>query len=206
MTRSSVPSTLLGMTSESRGQRTRSRLLTASAQVFAHRGYHRTRVEDIVNAAETSHGTFYLYFGSKQEVFEILVVQIVADLSAVADTFPTLSENQAVHEWLQKFDSVYKANLTFLRTWVEAEIASEEIGRLGAGLVNRFTRALTERLCVTPSGLAPTPTAVILISMIERMEYYVHTQAIAATPAEATITLAKVIAALVKTPALSVSS
>jgi len=206
MTRLSVAPTLLGMTSEPRGPRTRKRLLEASAQVFADRGYHSTRVEDIVTAAKTSHGTFYLYFTSKQEVFEVLIVQIVAELAKVADACPTLTVNQAVQEWLNKFDAVYKTNHAFLRTWIEAEIASDEIGRLGGGLVTRFTRALNERLHAAPSGLAPAPAAVILISMIERMEYYIHTQAIRATPAEAITTLAGVIAALVSPPALQSGS
>jgi AcrR family transcriptional regulator len=36
------------------------RLLDAGVEVFAARGYHAARVDDIVKVAETSHGTFYL--------------------------------------------------------------------------------------------------------------------------------------------------
>ncbi|MGZ4756785.1 MAG: TetR/AcrR family transcriptional regulator, partial [Acidimicrobiia bacterium] len=47
-----------------RGKLTMRKLLAAGSQVFAAKGYHATRVDDIVKVAETSHGTFYLYSSS----------------------------------------------------------------------------------------------------------------------------------------------
>ena len=47
-----------------RGHRTRARLLAAGAEVIARKGLHAARVDDIVKAARSSHGTFYLYFSS----------------------------------------------------------------------------------------------------------------------------------------------
>ncbi len=44
------------------------RLLDAGMRVFAERGYHAARVDDIVRAARTSHGTFYLYFANKEDL------------------------------------------------------------------------------------------------------------------------------------------
>ena len=49
------------------------RLLDAAIVVFDERGYHAARVDDIVRVAETSHGTFYLYFSSKENLFQALV-------------------------------------------------------------------------------------------------------------------------------------
>ncbi len=48
------------------GRKTMSRLLDAGMRVFAERGVHAARVDDIVRAARTSHGTFYLYFPNKE--------------------------------------------------------------------------------------------------------------------------------------------
>jgi AcrR family transcriptional regulator len=56
-----------------RGTRTRQRLLEAAEAVFADHGYHDASVVKITEAAGVGQGTFYLYFASKQEVFDELV-------------------------------------------------------------------------------------------------------------------------------------
>ena len=58
---------------------TRERILDAAAKVFASKGYHETRVDDIVDASETSKGSVYFYFPGKQQIFLALVDQF-ADL------------------------------------------------------------------------------------------------------------------------------
>ena len=50
------------------GRKTMRRLLDAGMRVFAERGFHAARVDDIVRAARTSHGTFYLYFANKEDL------------------------------------------------------------------------------------------------------------------------------------------
>ncbi len=72
----------------SRGHRTRDRLLAAGATVFADRGLHAARVDDIVKVAETSHGTFYLYFSNKEELFQALAAQVADELEDLATRFP----------------------------------------------------------------------------------------------------------------------
>jgi Bacterial regulatory proteins, tetR family len=61
-----------------RGRRTMRKLLDAGVEIFAQRGFHAARVDDIVKLAKTSHGTFYLYFSNKEELFRALA-QEVAD-------------------------------------------------------------------------------------------------------------------------------
>lgn len=45
----------------------------AARNAFALRGYHSTKVDDIVAEANVSKGTFYLYFPDKRSIFEELV-------------------------------------------------------------------------------------------------------------------------------------
>src|SRR5436309_2589782 len=68
-----------------RGRRTRTRLLDAGSQVFADRGYHATRVDDIVKLARTSHGTFYLYFRNKEDLFRGLIGEVADEMQRLAD-------------------------------------------------------------------------------------------------------------------------
>jgi AcrR family transcriptional regulator len=59
-----------------RGQQTRRRLLEAAEQVFADLGYHEASIVKITEHARVALGTFYLYFDSKQSIFEALVLDL----------------------------------------------------------------------------------------------------------------------------------
>ncbi|SJN32980.1 transcriptional regulator, TetR family [Microbacterium esteraromaticum] len=59
-----------------RGQETRRRLLEAAEQVFADLGYHEASIVKITEHAGVALGTFYLYFDSKQSIFEALVIDL----------------------------------------------------------------------------------------------------------------------------------
>jgi AcrR family transcriptional regulator len=48
-------------------------LLRAARTVFAEKGYHEAKVDDIVALAKVAKGTFYLYFPDKRSVFAELV-------------------------------------------------------------------------------------------------------------------------------------
>ena len=60
-----------------RGESTRRRLLAAAESVFAELGYHEASIVRITEQAGVAQGTFYLYFASKQQIFE----EVVADLN-----------------------------------------------------------------------------------------------------------------------------
>ncbi len=66
------------------GRKTMRKLLDAGMRVFAERGFHAARVDDIVRAARTSHGTFYLYFANKEELLRALAIQCAEEMGALA--------------------------------------------------------------------------------------------------------------------------
>jgi AcrR family transcriptional regulator len=59
-----------------RGTETRGRLLNAAEKCFSELGYHDASIVKITEAAGVAQGTFYLYFASKQDIFEALVVDL----------------------------------------------------------------------------------------------------------------------------------
>ena len=59
-----------------RGERTRQKLIEAAERVFAELGYHDASIVKITEAAGVGQGTFYLYFASKKEVFDELVLDL----------------------------------------------------------------------------------------------------------------------------------
>jgi AcrR family transcriptional regulator len=57
-------------------------LLRAARDVFATKGFHAAKVDDIVAAAKVAKGTFYLYFRDKRSVFSELVDMFFERLGA----------------------------------------------------------------------------------------------------------------------------
>ena len=52
---------------------TRTRILDAAANVFADKGYHEARMDEIVSASQTSKGGVYHHFPSKNYIFFALI-------------------------------------------------------------------------------------------------------------------------------------
>jgi AcrR family transcriptional regulator len=160
-----------------RGQRTRRQLLDAGVAVFAAKGYFAARVDDIVKLAETSHGTFYLYFANKEELFRALAAEVADEMQALAESLGPLEASpageQALHDWIDRFTDLYARYGPVIRAWTEAEIGSHEFGKLGNDVLTHFTRLLTMRIAqVAPPDLDPTIAALALVAMFERLNYY----------------------------------
>src|SRR5271156_4265462 len=56
----------------------RQQILNHARDVFAKRGYHAAKIDEIVAAAGVARGTFYLYFEDKRAIFEEIVDRTIA--------------------------------------------------------------------------------------------------------------------------------
>jgi AcrR family transcriptional regulator len=63
----------------------RSEILAAAAKVFATKGFVATRMEDIAKAARLAKGTLYLYFQSKDAIYEATVRQAMTTVAALTE-------------------------------------------------------------------------------------------------------------------------
>jgi AcrR family transcriptional regulator len=59
-----------------RGDRSRRRILAAAERLFAELGFHAASIVKITEAAGVAQGTFYLYFESKQAVFQEVLLDL----------------------------------------------------------------------------------------------------------------------------------
>ena len=78
-------------------------------------------------------------------------------------------------EWIGRFADLYEHYGPVIRAWTEAEIGSDEFGRLGTDVLARVhPRA---RPSASPRPRRPTSTrsiaALALVAMFERLNYYV---------------------------------
>jgi TetR/AcrR family fatty acid metabolism transcriptional regulator len=74
------------LTERSTGAEEKRRLiLDAAVRVFAHKGFHTSRVGDIAEEAGVAHGLLYHYFSSKDEVLETIFRETWSDLLSEID-------------------------------------------------------------------------------------------------------------------------
>ena len=91
-----------------KGVRTRARLLDAAKQVFEEAGFLEARVSDIGERANLSHGSFYHYFDSKEQIFREVAERQEALLTAPADDDPA-----DAGDW----DRILRANRLYLERY-----------------------------------------------------------------------------------------
>jgi AcrR family transcriptional regulator len=65
-----------------KGAQTRARLLAAAKEIFEEYGFLDARISDIAERAGLSHGSFYHYFESKEEIFREVAEAVEEQLSA----------------------------------------------------------------------------------------------------------------------------
>lgn len=80
-------------------QDTRQRILDAAVEVFANKGYHDARVDEIVELSGTSKGAVYFYFPSKQHIFLALV-----------DEFARLLQEGLAQALMQETEGIRRVN------------------------------------------------------------------------------------------------
>lgn len=154
------------------------RLLDAAVKVFAASGYHAARVDDIVRRAGTSHGTFYLYFANKEDLFRALTADVADQMNELVHTLddfePGPAGRVALRAWLERFAELYEHYGPVIRAWTEAESDDSEFGQLGSHMLGNLSVAFAERIQASAApGLAPEVASMALLAMIERFNYYV---------------------------------
>ena len=107
-----------------RGQRTVRKLLDAGIEVFGTKGYFPARVDDIVKVAKTSHGTFYLYFANKEDLFRALVLDVTEEIGALVESLGPLAPDDESYEmlraWLGRFAEIHRRYGPVIKAWTEA--------------------------------------------------------------------------------------
>ncbi len=96
-------------------------LLDAALDLFVAKGYAATRAEEVAAKAGVSKGTLFLYFKSKEELFEAVVreniTSVIAQGAAELETFEgTTSEllRYVMFEWWNRFGSTKASGITKL--------------------------------------------------------------------------------------------
>ena len=179
-----MPATVTGgaparqRTLRAQGRKTVTRLLEAALEVFDKRGYHAARVDDICEAAGTSHGTFYLYFASKEDLFGVLVDQVTEATMELSAALPPISAGAAglavLRRFLADFYAIYLHYHPVIRAWMETDVRDLDLARIGSGVLGGFAESLVGRVReIEPLPVDdPEMAALAMVAMVERLSYY----------------------------------
>lgn len=155
----------------SRGERTRGRLLDAGAEVLPARGYHDARVDDIVEAAGVSHGTFYRYFDSKDAFFMVLAERASARMIELVGRLDLMASPDELRAWLGLWFDAYEADGGIISTWQEMR-TSPELRAFSQQVAAAVFTHLEHQLDRRDFGNSQVDAS-ILLAVIERAPYNV---------------------------------
>ena len=151
--------------SPDKAKETRKKIMDAAVNIFADKGYHDARVDEIVDASQTSKGAVYFHFPSKQKIFFAIIEQFVEVLernlsAAIArEEHGVQRVDVALRTCLETFQKYGNLTKIFL---VQATGLGESFEIKQAEIHTRFARMIQKHLdqAVKEGDIAPIDTEV----------------------------------------------
>jgi TetR/AcrR family transcriptional repressor of lmrAB and yxaGH operons len=164
------------MTEPSKGERTRQKLVDATAALLQRQGFHATGLSDIVEESGAPRGSVYFHFpGGKDELARVAIEQAGAQwrerIDAVLAAAPDLRSAVAavctmLADELER--SRYQLGCPVAAVALEAPATSTEVRRAVTAHFASFERAIVERLApLGITGDAARQIALFTLSAVE---------------------------------------
>ncbi len=129
-----------------------SRILTASAQVFAHKGFHRASIRDISAKTGISLSGLYYYFASKEEL--LFLIQSHAFETLLEQVGEAVAEHPSDAE--AALTALVRAHLGyFVANVPEMKVLSHEADALTGEFAKQVLRLKRQYVAVVRDHLAP---------------------------------------------------
>jgi AcrR family transcriptional regulator len=164
-----------------KGERTRARIIEAAKLVFEEQGFLDARITDISERAELSHGSFYHYFDSKEDVFlEVAAAQeqrfsrnsiLGSDL---AETTLALSVTDGLRIALRSFLEEYRAEARIISVIEQVSRYHEPVREIRQQRFSDYLAQAQEAIAelqrhgLADTELDPAVVATTLIAMVTR--------------------------------------
>jgi AcrR family transcriptional regulator len=163
----------------SQGRRTMRKLLDAAMVAFDKRGYHATRVNDVVEIAKTSHGTFYLYFSNKEDLLRALVAEAAGEAQTLYDALSTLPAQAGaprwddVYEWVRAYSALWTRYAPLFRAWTDLATIDPDLVDAIRSTFTAMSGALATQIGPDSSGhiIDPDAAGLAALAMLDRFHY-----------------------------------
>ncbi|HLM29696.1 MAG TPA: helix-turn-helix domain-containing protein [Acidimicrobiales bacterium] len=153
------------------GRRTLQALVEAGRDVFVARGYHRTRIDDVVAAARVAHGAFYRYFQSKDQFAHILAVRAMRTVSTALADIPAAAAQggpagrAGLRRWLRRYNAMQAAEAAMIRVWIDAAREDATLRADSAAVLDWARRRMVDFLRPRDFGDVDTD-AVMMVALL----------------------------------------
>ena len=132
-----------------KGEMTKKKLLDTAEEIFGTKGYFQASIVDITQQADVAQGTFYKYFTSKYEIFEVLVKQLSSDFRKEIRLKVDLAKSEreaqilgfkAFFEWVKNHRHLY--SIVQQAILVNEDLYRWYYERLAEGYIKGLQRAM----------------------------------------------------------------
>ena len=134
----------------SKGIRTRERLVEAAKEIFEEHGFLDARISDIAERAGQSHGSFYYYFDSKEEIFREVAAavdqRLFAPMEDVILAASGMSPQQRVREAMRRHFESYKQEARMMGLIEHVSRYDPEVNALRLARHQRYTEQVAETI------------------------------------------------------------
>jgi AcrR family transcriptional regulator len=160
-----------------KSSQTRTQLLQAAKQVLIEKGYHDTKVVDIIERAGCGHGTFYDYFKGKEDVLLALLERLVADMQKMGDSVKPLMDRISYDDFdgvkivIQGINEMFGRYGDLNHVYVQAAWESEAIRDIFKKFHKFFSTVLQQKIEEMQAegkcqGMDPDVAAQIIVNAI----------------------------------------
>jgi AcrR family transcriptional regulator len=155
------------------------RLLDAAMTAIDQRGYHGTRVQDVVDIAHTSHGTFYLYFSNKEDLVRALTVEAASEATKMsramteAGSALELESWDELRRWIAGYSALWSRYAPLFRSWSDLAAIDEGVADQIRRMVLAHTDAIASRVAAVdrPRQLDPEVAGMAVIALLDRFHF-----------------------------------
>lgn len=164
----------------SQGRLTMRKLLDSAMKVLDERGYHGTRVKDVVNRSNTSHGTFYLYFSNKEDLVRALTMEATSEASnlsygAMVEAGSALDGESwdQLRGWVGDYSDLWVRYAPLFRSWTDLATMDEAVGDQTRRMVTALNDAMASQITAAhpDNDLDPEVTSMAMLAMLDRFHF-----------------------------------
>jgi AcrR family transcriptional regulator len=158
-----------------RAVRTRTLIMDTARELFLAKGYGGVTIDDIVDKAGISRGSFYTYFPSKRDVLFAIGEFSYSAARDAAERFGEIQQDWTeddIADWVSSFLTFLDEHGVFMLVWTQATTGDETLREVGLRTHLAVARRLGRNMALV-SGLDravdPALEGLAVLALIERL-------------------------------------